>query len=219
MKLPATFSWAKGGGAKGKSKNLVPSINLYPEDPFYASIFGKSLKWALAVGRHIVIVTELVVIGSFFSRFILDRQLSDLNSEIVQKQSIAESYGTLEDDFRSLQQRTKDITGILEDQGQFTVLESLATITPPEIRYTNIGYSNNALSLQGTSLSNEALSQLVDGLRRDPAFSVVSLGNIRSGDSRDPSIQFTISAQTTLGSPPTPEPTRSAPAREEEVEL
>lgn len=198
---------------------LVPDINLYPEDPFYASIFGKGLRWALSVGRHIVIFTELIVIASFLSRFVLDRQLSDLNREIVQKQAIAESYGTLDEDFRALQQRTRDIQGIIADQGQYTVLEVLARITPPEIRFTQINYANNALSLQGVALSNESLSQLVEGLRREPTFAAVSIGNIRSGDARDPSIQFTVSMQSTLGpaSTPTPQPRPATTQSEEDL--
>jgi Tfp pilus assembly protein PilN len=190
MELPALRS---------KHRILTPHINLYPEDPFDASILGKGLKWALSIGRHIVIFTELVVIGSFLSRFVLDRQLSDLNKEIVQKQAVVESYGTLEDDFRALQLQTRDIASIIDDQGQYVVLEVLARLTPPEIRFTQVSYGNNALSLQGISLSNDALNIFVEGMRRDPAFSTVSISNIRSGDDRDPSIQFTVTAQSTKG--------------------
>lgn len=191
-----------GGRLGRRAHALVPNINLYPEDPFYDSIFGKILKWSVSVGRHIVIVTELVVIGSFLSRFVLDRQLSDLNREIVQKQAVAESYGSLDEDFRALQRKSSDITSILEEQGQYEVLESLNRLTPPEIRFEQVGYGNNTLSVQGISLSNQALSQFVDGLRRDPMFLTVSIGNIRSGDARDPAIQFTVSAQTNIGGTP-----------------
>lgn len=201
--------------------SLTPNINLYPEDPFYASVVGKVLKWAVSAGRHIIIFTELVVIGSFASRFVLDRQLSDLNTSIVQKQSIVESYGTLEDEFRAMQQQTQDITTILEEQGKYEVLERLETLTPPQVKFDQIGYGNNTLNVRGTALSNAALSQLVDGLRRDSSFSVVTITNIRGGDPRDPSIQFTVTAQSNFGgAAPTPSPTATprpaAPVPDEE---
>lgn len=213
MKLPFSQS---------KRASLTPNINLYPEDPFYASLMGKVLKWAVSAGRHIIIFTELVVIGSFASRFVLDRQLSDLNTSIVQKQSIAESYGTLERDFRTLQEQTKDIATILDEQGKYKVLERLEVLTPPQIKFDQIGYGNNTLSIRGTALSNASLSQLVDGLRRDPIFTSVTITNIRGGDIRDPSIQFTVSAQSTIGGAPptpTPAPNRSGAAVQQEEAL
>lgn len=191
---------------RAKRRSLTPQINLYPEDPFYASLMGKVLKWAVSVGRHIIIFTELVVIGSFASRFVLDRQLSDLNTDIVQKQAVVESYGTLEDDFRALQKRSQDIQSILDEQGKYQVLERLETLSPPDIRFDQISFSNNTLNVRGTALSNLALSQLVDGLRQDSSFTAVTINNIRGGDVRDPSIQFALSAQSTFGPSPTPTP-------------
>lgn len=174
----------------------VPSLNLYPEDPFYDSIVGKTLKWSVTVGRHIVIFTEVVVIVSFLSRFILDRQLADLNRAILGKQSIVESYGTLEEDFRELQQKSRDINSILANQGKYSILEELSSLTPPgEVRYEQISLSNNRLSLDGVALSNRSLSLLVDGLRTNPKFQNVAINNVQSGENNDPSIYFTLSMQ------------------------
>lgn len=174
----------------------VPSVNLYPEDPFYDSIIGKTLKWSVTIGRHIVIFTEVVVIVSFLSRFILDRQLSDLNREILGKQAIVESYGTLEEDFRELQQKSNDIQSILNQQGKYTVLEELSSLTPPgEVRYEQVSLANDRLGLEGVALSNRSLSQLVDGLRNSATFQNVSINNVQSGENNDPSIYFTLSMQ------------------------
>jgi Tfp pilus assembly protein PilN len=174
----------------------VPSLNLYPEDPFYDSLIGKTLKWSVTIGRHIVIFTEVVVIVSFLSRFVLDRQLSDLNRDILAKQSIVESYGTLETDFRELQQKAKDIQSILDKQGKYTVLEKLSDLTPPgEVRYEQVSLANDRLGLEGVALSNRSLSQLVDGLRGSSTFQNVSINNVQSGENNDPSIYFTLSMQ------------------------
>ncbi len=204
---------------RAKALAFTPDINLYPEDPFFDSFLGKGLRWGLSIGRRIVIFTELVVIVSFASRFVLDRQLADLNREIVQKQAIVESYGTLETDFRALQAQISDVETIMEDQGQYTVLEVLGRLTPPDIRFTQVNYNNASLSLQGVSMSTQALSVFVDGLRSDPTFSTVSIGSIRSGEERDPGIKFTVSAQSTLHGSATPTPLPRAPRNSTGEEL
>lgn len=189
----------------------IPDVNLYPEDPFYTSLIGKSLRWAVAAGRHIVIFTELIVIGSFLSRFVLDRQLSDLNREILQKQSIVESYGTLESDVRLLQKRTKDINGILDQQGKYRALESLTKVTPPDVVFEQISLANDRFSLKGHTLSSNSLSILVEGLKNDPQMSTVSINDIESGDNRDPGIQFNLTVEYKAVGDAAAEPTAGAP--------
>ena len=71
MRLPAFFG----------HKN---SVNLLPKDAFESSTFGVVLEWALAFGKWVVILTQLVVMGAFLWRFGLDRKLTDLRKEIAQ---------------------------------------------------------------------------------------------------------------------------------------
>jgi Tfp pilus assembly protein PilN len=178
MNLPFALPGARSSSLKPK----VPDVNLFPQDPFYSTFFGKILRWAVSVGRHIVIFTEIVVIGSFFSRFVLDRQVTDLNSSILQKQSIAESYGTLDADIREIQRRTKDISDILAQQGRYDVLNIITKITPPEIVYDQISLSGERMSLSGRSRSGNALSALIAGLQQHPQFQSITIGDISSGE-------------------------------------
>lgn len=178
---------------KTKKRVMVPALNLYPEDPFYETAFGRILRWAVSVGRHIVIFTELVVIGSFFSRFVLDRQLTDLNASIVQKQAIVESYGTLEADFRAVQRRTADISQIIGAQGRWQALDILSRVTPPDVVYRQITLSGDRFTLIGKARSNQSLALLIQGLQSQSDFGPLSISEIQSGDQRDPGITFTLS--------------------------
>jgi hypothetical protein len=80
-------------------------INLLPKDPFLSTPLGRFLTWSLHVGRYLVIFTELVVITSFGSRFVIDRQVTDLNVQLREKQTIIQSYGSLEQDVRTVQKK------------------------------------------------------------------------------------------------------------------
>jgi hypothetical protein len=67
------------------SKVPTLEVNLLPKDPFLSTSLGKLLQWSLTVGRYLVIFTELIVVSSFAARFSLDRQVTDLNASILQK--------------------------------------------------------------------------------------------------------------------------------------
>ena len=64
------------------------SVNLLTQDDFSSSPIGKVFLWALSVGRYIVVITELIVILSFLSRFKLDRDLTDVNEAIEKQKAI-----------------------------------------------------------------------------------------------------------------------------------
>jgi len=83
-------------------------INLIPQDEFESSNFGRILKWALSTFRIVVIVTELIVMSAFLSRFWLDAKNSDLNEEINVNKSQIIAYKDIETEFRSLQKNLFD---------------------------------------------------------------------------------------------------------------
>src|SRR3989344_9255692 len=81
----------------------MPKVNLLPKEELETKPFGRFLKWALSYGRYIIVTVELIVFLVFFSRFIYDRELADLNDKIEQKQAIVASAQEFEDRFRAIQ--------------------------------------------------------------------------------------------------------------------
>jgi hypothetical protein len=78
-------------------------INLLPQDDFQTTGIGRVLKWALSTFRVMVIVTELVVMSAFLSRFWLDSKNSDLNEAMGIKKAQVMAYKEVEKEFRSYQ--------------------------------------------------------------------------------------------------------------------
>jgi len=186
--------------SRGKGQSFsTPKLNLYPEDPFFETAIGRIMRWAVGAGRHIIIFTELIVIVSFFSRFVLDRQLTDLNASIGQKQSIIESYGDLEASFRMAQQQETDMQAILAQQGRLEVFDLLSQITPPDVKYSSISLSGGNLSLVGKAGSLQTLIVLVENSKRNSAFQRISVGRLESGDRSDPNLDFTMNLLYTKG--------------------
>ena len=63
-------------------------INLLPQEQFAASTTGRVLAWVLSTFRMIVILTEMIVIIAFLSRFWLDIKSNDLTDEVDNQKKI-----------------------------------------------------------------------------------------------------------------------------------
>lgn len=172
------------------------NINLVPKDPFFETPMGKVLQWSLSVGRYIVIFTELIVIISFITRFSLDRQVTDLNESIYQKQTIINSYGDLEANLKEAQQKIEQYKQISQQSNIAEVFPKLSAITPTSIRLDELTIKTETINLAGTAYSNSALSLLINNLQLSPDFFNVSIDKIETGDSKDPGFHFQIHART-----------------------
>lgn len=171
-------------------------INLVPRDPFFSTALGRFLQWALSAGRYIVIFTELVVIISFATRFTIDRQLTDLNSEIFKKKSIIESYGDLEQRFLSVQTRMDSIKQIEQDVILTSVFENLSKVTPRDVTLSQMTISPTTASITGTTLSQDSFNLLVNNLQLSGNFFNISVTKVESGEDKNPGFSFNITANT-----------------------
>ena len=156
-------------------KRVKPiNINLVPRDPFYETAIGKTLRWALSAGRYIIIFTELIVIISFAARFTLDRQLTDLNSDIERKKSVILSYGTLESDIRTIQSKITDYTELEQTKNMADVFEQLSAVTPRSVILDKLTINPGSINIEATapsqSVFNIFITNFGGGFGRKRAF-------------------------------------------------
>ncbi len=172
------------------------NINLVPKDPFFNTVLGKTLRWALSVGRYIVIFTELIVILSFVARFTLDRQLTNLNDSIHQKQVNIESYGDLEEKVRLIQAKSDQYQQIEQHANIIDIFPALTKITPKDIQLDELTIKPTKISMSGRSLSQESLNILINNFQLSASFFNIAVDRIEAGDDQDPGFNFLISADT-----------------------
>jgi Tfp pilus assembly protein PilN len=179
-----------------QKKTAAIDINLVPKDPFFETALGKILKWALSIGRYIVIFTELLVILSFVARFSLDRQLTDLNDSIQQKQSIIKSYGNLENEVLLIQAKIEEYQQIDQQKNITEIFPLLTKITPKNVRLENLSITPTRITMDGSVLSQDILNILINNFQLTPEFSKVVVGKIEASDDETEGLTFSISAQT-----------------------
>jgi len=169
------------------------SINLLPRDDFEASTLGVILAWALVFGKWSVIITQLIVMGTFLWRFQLDRELTDLRRSIAKEVAVIKSYETVERDFVLAQKQLTQIGQVLADQEKIRQsLKEIELITPNEVWYDRITISPAEVNLTAYAATLPGFGQFINRIQVSPIFSQVRVGEIESSNARGSQIKFDV---------------------------
>lgn len=157
-------------------------INLLPQEEFASSTLGRLLAWAVSTFRVIVIVTEVVVVGAFLSRFWLDAQSSDLSDLIKQKQAVIAATSDFEKTFRETQQQIKVFSDLTKNyQPASAELANVSSYLPSDIYLINYSLVANEIRVKGVSPTEQSIAQFITNLGSDDKFSNVSLTQLDTG--------------------------------------
>lgn len=168
------------------------SINLLKNKE---NFLDEALKWALTVGRLLVIIAEIVAFSSFIYRFSLDRTLIDLHSKIKQEQAVVASLRDQEGRYRNLQERIALATKVsTNDTKNVQIFNDIAKITPIDITYNSFVLSNNDIRIDANVRSITSLTKFIDSLKKYPQISSVNIDRIRNKTASS-SIDVFISAK------------------------
>ena len=176
-----------------KVKNKL--INLLPKDEFETSVFGRILKWALSSFRVMVIITEIVVMSAFLSRFWLDARNSDLNEELEIGEVQVNAYEEVESEFRNIQKKLGIVKTLYNEPKSTKVLSDIASTLPPDIFLNSIIVNQKSLLIKASSFSESSIAQFVTNLEANKNFSDIVLSQI-STDQDNPNVTvFTINGK------------------------
>lgn len=173
----------------------APSINLLHDRT--ESLADKFLKWALSVGRTIVIVTEIIALSAFLYRFSLDRKIVDLKDEIEQKQLIVEGFENEEVQFRNLQDRINAAKRLDAKSAETTsLLHQIVELATGRIRFNSLSVTEDVIRIDGETPSTAQLNYFIKQLKQHPKVKRVSLDKLDNKTSRS-TIEIGVSAYLT----------------------
>jgi Tfp pilus assembly protein PilN len=176
-----------------KSKN---QINLLPKEEFESSTFGRILLWLMGSFRIIVIITELVVMIAFLSRFWLDSKNSDLNDTIKQKQAVIEGFANFEKKFRTTQKKLEVFSQIADSGGvASSSLNKIVSYLPENVALLSFSYSPNSVGLEGTTTDESGVTQFIVNLEESKSFGVITLESFNSDPKNDSLLNFSLSLE------------------------
>ncbi len=180
------------------SKPLTYDINLLVKDPFLDSTFGQVLKWAVNIGRYIIIFTEVIVIISFGSRFYLDRKLASINKSINQKAAVIESHQELENNFRLVQAKINNYQQIEQQDNLVRIFPPLQQVVPRNVVLQSLRINQSEISAESIALSNDALNYFISNLQLSPHFQEISVNRIETRDQKRIGFKVRVSAEYSI---------------------
>ncbi len=154
-------------------KEQPKSINFL--ETLYASsdIWSNAYIWIVNVGKYLLIAVEVVVLGVFFSRFVLDRKNNDLTEEINNKVVLLSNENwkknaILFDNYQILLTNVKEIkTG--QDLNSNEISELISGI-PASFNLQSFSYDQGRVSLHITSSNLDTVKNYESALKGNPGY-------------------------------------------------
>jgi len=168
-------------------------INLLPQCGFKSTTTGRILSWVLSSFRIIVIVTEIIVMIAFLSRFWLDAQNTDLTEELDQKQAVLAASLNFEREFKNTQKRLKIYSDLTYDKlSKATVANTVSKLLPPDIFLSVITFKDREIGISGISPNEKSIQQLIVNLNSSDIFEKAFLMGIKSDEEDVNSLIFEL---------------------------
>jgi Tfp pilus assembly protein PilN len=157
-----------------------PIVNLIGEEQMEHTPVGRIVTWAVTYGRYIMIGTEIIVLLAFISRFSLDRKLTDLNDEVLQKQAIIDANHEFETEFRTLQDTVTKIQTLLAVPPITTnALTTIAELLPIDVHLETLDITNERVIGNVVANTTGGFSQMVANLQAASIFRQVEMGDVQ----------------------------------------
>lgn len=171
----------------------TPELNLLPEDDLLSRPGGKFLKWALSWGKKIVILTELMVVSAFLSRFWLDTTIANLSEEIDRKKAIIEASADFEKQFRETQQRINKIKQIGDNTSELVIYDRVKSLVPTGVTMKQLAMNGMTVSFNGTA-SDQLLSGMVTAFKGSADFGNVVIERVAKEEDKA-GVNFSLTAE------------------------
>ena len=166
-------------------------VNLLPKDPFNESPLGKTLIWALSVGRYIVVFTELVVIISFLSRFSLDRRLTDANVQVLKAKTAVEQNFEIEGKANKLQATLTELRQVVNLPRPEIYLPIIESTIPEAVKLSQLNLRPGQVILEGNALTRDKFNEYITNLEIDERVQTLSINKLEVFD-QGTSVDFLV---------------------------
>lgn len=170
-------------------------INLLPQDDFEASTFGRILKWALSSFRVMVIVTELIVMSAFLSRFWLDAKNSDLNESLNVKKSQVLAYSDIEKEFRNYQKKLSIIKKLYSEEKNSNLMSQITKVMPEDVILSSIQKDGSNLQIKAVGFSESSIAQFLVNLGGLNLLENINLSQVASSVDNPLATTFSVDAK------------------------
>lgn len=143
--------------------------------PVYSptDIWSTAYIWLSKIGKYFLIFVELVVLGVFFSRFILDEKSNDLKEEVNAKVLLLSNDAWKQNSSRyeNFQYLLTDVKKIREVQKiNSTVVSELISGIPASLSLQSFSYNYDTVSMSFLATNLESVKNYESALKNNPTY-------------------------------------------------
>jgi hypothetical protein len=143
------------------------------------------LNWTLTIGRLLIILTEMVALGTFLYRFSLDMQIVDLHDKIKRETLIVSNFKSSEENFRDLQDRLTTIKHYDSiGSSTFMLTRFITDLGMGKVTFKSIIVSSHEVKIEMQSSTPTPLSQFVQSLQKQPQITSITIDKIENNTAR-----------------------------------
>lgn len=153
------------------------SINLL--EPVYAphDSFTLAYDWLVTIGKYLLIFVELIVLGVFFSRFILDRQKGNLDEEIEKQITLLRTEPWVSNNivYSRYQKLLADVKNVKNGQKiNSSVVSEIVSGIPITLTLNSFSLNENRVNMSFSATTLEEVKIYESALKENERYSDVS---------------------------------------------
>ena len=180
------------------SSKQPKSINFL--EPVYSptDVWSNAYVWLVNVGKYLLIAVEVVVLGVFASRFVLDKTNNDLTEDINSKVELLsnDSWKQSAILFENYQILFADVKKVSNGQEvSSTVVSELISGVPSSLNIETFSYSEGKVGLYITSTSLEAVKNYETALRNNPGYTDVRFTISKESSNLEVRVSFDLNGE------------------------
>lgn len=170
------------------------SINLLPHNS--ESFMTQFLNWALSIGRLLIILTEIIALGTFIYRFSLDQQLVNFHDKINSESFILDNFQSAETTFLDIQARLSAIQQYSAlGTRTMDVFNNITKMGQGKVTFKDLTVNTQTATIEIQAPSSSSLSEFVNALKNYPLITSISVDKVETSPS---SAEITVLVTATL---------------------
>lgn len=175
-----------------KSINFLEPINEESE------MLSGAFTWITTAGKALLIVVEVVVLGAFLGRFLMDEKSNDLSEKINAQITVLEN-----DTWRQSSVRYDNLQNLIVDIGNVetgqslnsSVVAGILSNIPMTLNIESFSFNGSRVSISLRTPNFKALKDYEDSLKNNSYYSDVKFNINKANDELEVNVSFVINEE------------------------
>jgi hypothetical protein len=178
-----------------KQNEIPKSINFLNPVDNPTNVWAHAYDWMFQIGKYMLIIVEIIALGVFISRFILDEKNNDLTKDINNQVAILSGGSWKQDSitYENIQALLVDIDRIGDGQKKnSTVINEVRNGIPSTLKVLSFSFSNGRFAINLETTNFKALKDYESALKNNGNYQGVVFRVTKNGSVYEISVNFSV---------------------------